>query len=262
MTAFVLRVVASFVLAGAWIGAATLLAERYGSKIGGLVGNLPSTIVVSFIFITLTQGLSFTTRAAQAVPVGMSIDTGFMLLFVLGARANLAAAVTASLAGWFSMAFCASRLGLPSWHVGSLLCVGSSILVFLIMDRGLKLRSHSARRTEYSALQVVARMVFAGTVVAVSVIVASFAGPYWTGLFSTFPAVMMSTLVILHLVQGRAFSSATAKILTLSAPNILGFALVASIVYPRAGLLAGTIAGYAAAALVVIVLRPLVARVS
>jgi hypothetical protein len=94
------------------------------------------------------------------------------------------------------------------------------------------------------------------------VIVASFAGPYWTGLFSTFPAVMMSTLVILYLVQGRAFSSATAKILTLSAPNILAFALVASFAYPRVGLLAGTLAGYVAAALVVLALRPLVAMVS
>jgi hypothetical protein len=103
---------------------------------------------------------------------------------------------------------------------------------------------------------------FAGTVVAVSVVVARFAGPYWTGLFSTFPAVMLSTLVILYVTQGRAFASATAKILTLSAPNILVFAFVASTVFPRAGLLVGTLAGYGAAALFVAGLRPLVSRVS
>jgi hypothetical protein len=262
VSAFALRVAASFVVAGTWIGAATLVAERYGSRVGGLVGNLPSTIVVSFIFIALTKNLAYTTRVAQAVPVGMTIDTVFMLLFVLGARLNLAAAIGASLAGWFAMAFAANSLGMPSWPVGCALCVGACALVFLIMEKGLKLHTHSARIVRYSPAQVLARVAFAGTVVAVSVVVARFAGPYWAGLFSTFPAVMLSTLVILYITQGRAFASATAKVLTISAPNILLYAFVASKVFPRGGLLAGTLAGYAAAALFVAGLRPLVSRVS
>jgi hypothetical protein len=262
MTAFAIRVVASFVVAGIWIGAATLIAERHGSKIGGLVGNLPSTIVVSFIFITLTQNLLFTTKAAQAVPVGMTIDTVFMLLFILGARVNLATGITVSLAGWLAMAYAASRLGLPSWLTGSIICIAACAGVFLVMERGLRFRTQSARLIRYSPGQIVARMVLAGTVVAVSVIVANFAGPYWTGLFSTFPAVMLSTLTILYMVQGWAFSAGTAKVLTLSAPNILAFALVASRVFPRGGLLAGMLAGYAAAAVFVAVLRPVVARIS
>jgi len=262
MSAFALRVAASFVVAGTWIGAATVVAERYGSRIGGLVGNLPSTIVVSFIFITLTQDLAYTTRVAQAVPVGMTIDTGFMLLFVLGARINLAVAIAASLAGWFAMALAANRLGLPAWPVGGLLCLGACTLVFLVMEKGLKLRTRTARQVTYTLPQMLARIAFAGTVVAVSVIVARFSGPYWTGLFSTFPAVMLSTLVILYLTQGRAFASATAKILTISAPNILVFAFVASTVFPRVGLAAGLLAGYTAAALFIVALRPLVSRVS
>ena len=115
------------------------------------------------------------------------------------------------------------------------------------MEKGLKLQTHSARRVRYTPPQILARVAFAGTVVAVSVVVARFAGPYWTGLFSTFPAVMLSTLVILHVTQGRAFASATAKILTISAPNILVFAAVASAVFPGAGLVAGILAGYTAA---------------
>ena len=91
MDGFVLRVVASFVVAGVWIGAATMISERYGSKVGGLVGNLPSTVVVSFIFITLTQDLSFALVASVAYPcVGLAAGTilgyGASVLWVIGLR--------------------------------------------------------------------------------------------------------------------------------------------------------------------------------
>jgi hypothetical protein len=262
MTGFIARLVVSFMVAGVWIGTATLVAERYGNKVGGLVGNLPSTVVVSFIFITLTQSLAYTVEAARAVPVGMTIDTVFILLFVLASRAGLAVAVGVSLAGWLSLAFAAHAMGLPAWRLGAVLCVGSSAAVFLVMEKGLKLRTLGGQRVRYSPAQVAGRMVFAGAVVATSVILAHTAGPYWTGLFSTFPAVMLSTLVILYLAQGRAFSAGTGKILALSAPNILVFAYVAANVYPRLGLVAGTVAGYLAAAMFILMLRGLVSRAS
>ena len=262
MDAFVLRVVASFAVAGAWIGAATMISERYGSKVGGLVGNLPSTVVVSFIFITLTQDLSFTVRAARAVPIGMTIDAFFLLVFVLGLRKGLPAAIGLSILGWFLMALAAHAVGVPRLSLGSLLFVASAVGVFLVMEKALGLRTRNARAVRHSSAQIVMRMMFAGTVVAVSVIVADSAGPYWAGLLSTFPAVMLSTLVILSLAQGPAFASGTAKVLALSSTNILAFALVATVAYPRVGLAAGTILGYGASVLWVIGLRPLVARLS
>ncbi|MFZ1945926.1 MAG: hypothetical protein WAW06_00065 [bacterium] len=262
MTGFIARVVVSFVVAGVWIGTATVIAERYGNKVGGLIGNLPSTVVVSFIFITLTQSLAYTVEAARAVPVGMAIDTVFILLFVLASRAGLAVAVAVSLAGWLSLAFAAEAIGLPAWWLGAALCVGSSVAAFLVMEKGLRLKTLGGQRVRYSAAQMVGRMVFAGAVVATSVILAHTAGPYWTGLFSTFPAVMLSTLVILYLARGRAFSAGTGKILALSAPNILVFAFVAASLYPRVGLVAGTVAGYLAAAVFILMLRSVVSRVA
>jgi len=262
MEGFTLRVLASFVTAGAWIGAATMISERYGSRVGGLVGNLPSNIVVSFIFITLTQDVSFTVDAARAVPLGMTINNFFMLAFMIGTQRGLGTAITLSLATWFLAVFGVHAAGLPGWRAAVALFLASVVIVFLIMERGLKLRTHASRRVTYSATQVIARMVFAGAVVATSVIVAHSAGSYWAGLFSTFPAVMMSTLVILSRAQSPAFAGGVAKVLVLSSANILAFAFVAAAVYPRVGLLAGTLVAYAAAVLWVAALRPLVARLS
>lgn len=262
MAGFALRVIASFAVAGAWIGTATMIAERYGSRVGGLVGNLPSNVVVSFIFITLTQNLAFTADAARAVPLGMTINNFFMLAFMIGSRRGLTVAIPVSLATWFGAVLAVHAVGLPGWKTAAALFVASVVVVFLLMEYGLKLRIHSARAVKYSAAQVAARMIFAGTVVATSVIVAHSSGPYWAGLFSTFPAVMMSTLVILSSAQSPAFAGGVAKVLVLSSANILAFAFVAAATYPRIGLLAGTLVAYGAAALWVIVLSPLVARLS
>jgi hypothetical protein len=262
MDPFWLRIVASFTVAGVWIGAATIVSERCGSKVGGLIVNLPSNIVTSFIFITLTQSLAFTASAARAVPVGMAINNFVMLLFMLGVRRGIGGATALAFAGWIAMVLLAHTAGLPGWKLGSLLFLISVIVVFFLMERGLGLRTQSPRRVRYSAAQVASRMVFAGSVVAVSVILAHSAGPYWAGLFSTFPAVMMSTLVILSLAQGPAFAGGVAKILVLSSANILAFALVAEVAYPRVGLLAGTVLAYGAAVLWVVLLRPLVAKIS
>jgi hypothetical protein len=53
--AFLLKTVTSFLAGGIWIGASTLLAERLGSKKGGLVTNLPSTILVALVFVALAK---------------------------------------------------------------------------------------------------------------------------------------------------------------------------------------------------------------
>ena len=262
MDGFALRVLASFVIAGAWIGTATMISERYGSRVGGLVGNLPSNIVVSFIFITLTQDLSFTAEAARAVPLGMTINNLFMLAFMVGARRGLGAAIGLSLAVWIGAVLAARAGGLPGWRLATVLFFVSVVVVFLVMERVMKLRTHNARSVRYSPGAVIARMIFAGGVVATSVIVAHSAGPYWAGLFSTLPAVMMSTLVILTRAQSPAFAGGVAKVLVLSSANILAFAFVAAVAYPRIGLATGTLVAYGAAVAWVVALRPVVARLS
>lgn len=252
----------SFVIAGVWIGTATLVSERCGSKVGGLIGNLPSNIVVSFIFITLTQNISFTVRASQAVPIGMLIDTVFILIFVLGLRWGLRAAIPLSLLGWVLMAFAANSAGMPRWWAGATLYIAGALGIFFFMDKILKIKIISGIRMRYSPMQLGGRMVFAGCVVAGSVLVAKLAGPFWAGLFSTFPAVLLSTLVILTYAQGREFAQGTAKILALSSTNILAFAFMAALAFPRLGLCLGTIAAYGASIVWVVCLRPAIARTS
>jgi hypothetical protein len=81
MTDFlVLRLILAFAVGGAWISLATLIAERYGSALGGLVGGLPAISVVSFLFIGLNQGPETASQATVVFPLALSFTMSFLLV--------------------------------------------------------------------------------------------------------------------------------------------------------------------------------------
>jgi len=51
----------------------TIAAERFGSKIGGLIGGLPSTVIVTLFFIGLTQTPQVAASATTIIPLSMSL---------------------------------------------------------------------------------------------------------------------------------------------------------------------------------------------
>jgi hypothetical protein len=260
MVFFLIYICLSFLLGGLWIGTTTLLAERLGSRIGGIAAALPSTIVVSFLFIGMTQGLEFIAKAARAVPFGMAIDTIFLLIFVIGLKRNLWVAISASLASWFIIAFLSSQIPLLSWRLNLACYVIIVGIVLLIMDWHLRIRIVKGRQTQYSIFEILIRMGFAGIVVSGSLLAAKFFGLYWAGIFSTFPAVMLSTLVILSCSQEMMLASGTAKVLALSSTNIVIFAIAAHKLYPILGLFPGTIASYGASLVYLLLLWPVFSR--
>lgn len=71
------KIIISFFVAGIWISAATLLAEKFGSKIGGLIANLPSNILISLLFIAIVNNTDYVINTVPSVPIGMAIDTIF-----------------------------------------------------------------------------------------------------------------------------------------------------------------------------------------
>ncbi|MBU1673289.1 DUF3147 family protein, partial [Patescibacteria group bacterium] len=80
-TVFLFKLALAFIVGGVWVIITTLLAEKYGSKIGGWIGGLPSTSLLSLFFIGLTQS---TEIAAEATTVMPAVNGGiaiFALVF-------------------------------------------------------------------------------------------------------------------------------------------------------------------------------------
>lgn len=246
--------------AGIWITSATLLAERLGSKIGGLLTNLPSNILVSFVFISLTRDRYFAAEATRAVPIGMTVDTIFLFIFIVSLRFGVAAATALSLAVWAGLAFLAGHLMLTGWIDNIAIYVIIAIALFLICENVLKIPSAARTTRKYTAFQLLIRAVFAGGVVGGTVLISAFASAYWVGLFSTFPAVLLSTMIILSINQSPAFARATGKILLFSSSNIIIFGLGVFLTYPAIGLIGGTALSFFMAFLWVWIFQPFLKR--
>ena len=104
------------------------------------------------------------------------------------------------------------------------------------------------------------RAVFAGTVVGITVIISTFAESFWTGIFSTFPAVMLSTMTILTISQGATFARAVGKTMVLASVNIVVYAIAVYWLYPPLGALWGTILAFLLALLLILMIRPLLQK--
>lgn len=261
-TAFVYHVILSFVIAGGWIAVATLLAEKLGSSIGGLIANLPSNILIGLLFIALTQNIEFVKQAVPGIPVGMLIDTLFLAVFIVGLKYGVLIAVSASLLIWFLLAFLASEFWSAGLILNCLVYLIVTVTVYFSIHHWMTLPPSKRLIKRYSGLQVLIRALFAGSVVASVVVIARFAPPYLVGIVATFPAVLLSTMVILAINQTPTFARATGKILLLSSSNIVVYGIAVYHLYPLLGITGGTVVSFLSAALWVWLIRPLIRRVS
>jgi len=259
---FISRVLLSFFIAGGWIALATLLAERLGSKLGGLITNLPSNILISLIFIALTQGTPFVKEAVPGIPIGMLIDTLFLLTFIILLKYSLWISIVGSLFSWFIMAVIAVKVNYHQLYPNIAIYLIVTILSFMFLEKVIKISSLPQSAKKYSGVQILMRAFFAGGVVATVVLISKFFPPFVVGIFSAFPAVLLSTMVILALNQSREFARATGKILILSSTNIVVYGLAVYWSYPRYGIILGTFISFLLAVFWVWGFRPFIHKLS
>lgn len=255
MNLFTLNVLLSFLLAGSLIALLTLLAERLGSKTGGLIANLPSNILITMIFITLTHGVGFIRQMIPAIPIGMLVDTFFLLAFIILLKYGLAAAIGGSLFCWFILTLSAAVLQVKVLWINLAVYFVLTGLVFVWARYRLRIPPAGRVSKRYTGPQILMRAAFAGGIVGGVVLVSHYVPAYLTGIVSTFPAVLLSTMVILSVVQGREFARAIGFIMILSSTNIVIYAVSVYLTFPVLGIEAGTAVSFAAAFLWVLILK-------
>jgi len=223
---------------------------------------LPSNILVSFVFLAIVQDTSFIIDVIPAIPIGMTIDTLFVFMFVVFLRFGVVLSTILSLSAWFALALVA-----VSFSSGHLICnvafyIVVTLSAFLILEKIVKVRSVPQTAKTYTKTQIVIRAILSGSVVASVIVISRFFSPYVVGIFATFPAVLISTLVILAVNQSREFAQATGKILVLSSSNIFVYALSVYFTYGGLGITLGTVISFACAFLWVWLFHPVVQRLA
>lgn len=231
----------SFMVGGAWVTMSTLAAERYGSKIGGLIGGLPSTVVVTLLFIGLTQATNAASEATLLVPLAMGINGYFIIVFILTAKRGLLLSLSSALLTWLILASLLVAIHIQHFYISIVGWIILTVVCILIVERWLNVASQEKVRFPYTPSQIILRGLFGGAIIAFAVLMGRLAGPVYGGIFATFPAIFTSTLVITYRTAGAEFSQAVARSLMISGMiNVPLYAIMARYLLPWSGLLSGT----------------------
>ena len=257
---FLAKVIISFFVAGIWISAATLLAERMGSKIGGLIANLPSNILVGLLFLYFVYDTDYVISVVPSVPIGMLINTCFLSIYVVLLKRGLISSTIISLIIWFALAAAAGLITSTNLWINFSAYIIITFVSFFVLEKSTKIPAMAKSNKKYSKTQIMIRAAFAGGIVASVILISKFLSPYFVGIFSTFPAVLLSTVIILSLNQNIQFAQATGKVLILSSTNITIYAIAVYFTYPAFGVLIGTVISFAAAVIWVWLFHPIVQR--
>ena len=242
-----------FVLSAFVVVLVTIIAERYGTKTGGVIGTLPSTIVIAFLFIALDKGTLFASESVTVVPAEMGINLVFLLLFTLLSSRKILIALTASLIGWITLTLLLFYTNLTSIIVSLVLFVFFFLVTFMILDKMKKITSQTTIEVHYTPLKLLGRSLIAGTVIAIAVSFSN-VGVILSGIFSVFPAIFLSTMLISMREHGARFAGAMAKGMIYGSPSVVSYAVGIYFLYPLSGIFMGTIGAFLLALAVTLVL--------
>ncbi len=247
-TTIIPKLALSFLIGGVVVSMATGMADRFGSRIGGVIGGLPSTVVVALLFIGWIRGPERAADAATLVPLAIALIGPFLIVYALTAKAGLIRSLSLTLGTWFVLSALIVLIGINNLLLsmiggGLIFCVS-----FLILEKGLKIRSMPRSTGVFSLQRAVERGLFGGGVILGAVLLSELGGPFIGGIFACFPAVLISIIVIVYHERGPAFSVAVAKSLMVSAIiNVALYGIAVYYLYPAVGIWVGTLIALAIA---------------
>ena len=240
--AFWLKLTLSFIVGSLWVTGTTLSAERFGSKIGGLIGGLPSTVVIALLFIGVTQSAQVAAQATTVMPLAQGVNGLFALAFMLLVKRGLRAGLLGSLLVWFILSTLLYFLDIQRLWISILGWLVLLAFCYWVVERQMKIEAKGRLQVAYHLAQILWRAVFGGTVIAWAVFMGKVGGPLLGGIFGSFPAMYLSNLVITSLTGGREFARSVGKSLLISGlVNVPLYEIIVRLLYPAIGLGLGTI---------------------
>ena len=225
---FILRVILSFIVGGGYVSGIIWLSEKLGSRIGGALTGVPNTILVSLVFINITEGPQSTKLATAIVPVMLAATLFYGWVFVKASsltkpKRYLLVSVVATLAWLVISAILRESLSKTDFvYIIILGLVGISLFQYLFH----KYMVVVPKKRILPSSVYLARFVISGAVIAAAVVVARYSGPLWGGVVSSFPATVVTALYFLSKSQGSEFAKSFVKRLPLAVISSLIFIIV------------------------------------
>ncbi len=225
----VLRVVLSFIAGGVTVSGLVWLSERLGARVGGVLSGVPSTMLVSLVFIYVGQGGEDVKLAVSVVPPLMiaALVYGYALVTTLGRAGGpylYARAIATAGLVWLLVAFAARRVEHYVSFAESVAAVMVAIVGFAVLFR--RYEPVVAKHIQRPRHVLIDRFMLSGAVIAGAVMVAHVVSAKWGGVVASFPVVLTSTVCFLNSGQGNGFAKSWIKHLPFAYIGLLIFAVI------------------------------------
>jgi hypothetical protein len=216
---FALTLIVKMAVTAGFLLAATIVAERAGPLIGGLVATLPISAGPVYIFLALDHDAQFIAQSALGSLVTNALNVVFAVTYVLLAqRQPLPASLGGAFAMWLGLSW---AVGLVQWTLPLAIVLNIVIIAAsLVVVHPLRHVRVAAAPTRWYDLVLRAAMValLVGVVVTLSFTI----GPTASGNLAVFPIVLSSIMLILH---RRIGGKPTAAIMANAVVGLAGFGI-------------------------------------
>jgi uncharacterized membrane protein (GlpM family) len=237
------HILSSLVIGGAFVAGCSLATELFGTEIGGIVAGLPSTVVITLLFVALTDSPSRAVKETTFIPVVLGLNCLCLVIYARSVFRGAVVALAAALATWLALAVVAV-LYAPRYLPTSLLLLGVCFgVAYALLNATVQKEAALGSPPRLGFLPVLARGAFGGAVIALGVWLSHTGGPFVGGVAAVFPAAGVSTLMIVSWSRGIRFTLGLLQPMMVSGSiTILAYALVVRYAYPTAGVIEGTLA--------------------
>ena len=221
------------VLAPLLVALATLVARRWGPKIGGVVVGLPLSTGPIFLFLAIDQGLAFAERACVGILTALVGVAGFALTYTAVSRsAGWACSLAASATSFFVISAIVGT-SLPGGVIAPGLAAYLALLIAVSLIRRPRLGSTKSASPWWD---IWLRMLATSALTLAVTTAADILGPTFSGIVGTYPIVTTVMIPFTHHQFGR---DAAIAMLRGSVLSWIGFAscfLVTGLVLQAYGL--------------------------
>ncbi len=247
-TLFILKALASISI----VVALSLIAERAGPRVAGLLTGLPLGAGMVIIFTGAEQGAAFAAASAHHMVPGFVTTVVFVYLYAMaaarggigGVRGVIVPSVLAN-GGYALSAWGMSFTSIP--------LIWSVPMVALCFIAGSRLMAHLPNtpimaRVSFGWRVMAFRAGMATAAILLITGIAGNVGPQWTGILTAFPITLYPLILVIHITYTGHEIAAVLKHVPAGLGGVVSFCVTAAFSLPAMGLGWGTLVAYVAAA--------------
>jgi hypothetical protein len=242
-----------FILSAIIVVIIMAIAEKYGTKIGGILGTLPSTIVIALFFLAINKDINFASKSASVIPAELGINILFLVIFAILVFRSVIIAFFISLSVWIILTYSIIIINLNNIWISIIIYIISLFLAFIILENKKKIKSIKNVEYHYNKKKIILRGLIAGIVISIAILLSNI-GAIISGIFSVFPAIIISTMLISYKEYGPNFSAGIAKSMIFGISSVAVYATSVHFLYPIYDIFFGSFFSYLSSITITIIL--------